>query len=337
MIQSVLGRLTAGEDLSLDEMSATIEAVMRGDCSEGEIGLLLTCLREKGESVAEIAGAAAALRKYMVRIPTARQGVLDTCGTGGDGSGTFNISTAAALVAAAAGVPVAKHGNRKITSRTGSADALTALGVNVEASPETVSACLDELGICFCFAPLMHPAMKRVAAVRRQLGFPTIFNFLGPLSNPAGAAYQLLGVGKQDLRRKLAEALSLLGVRRALVVCGDDGLDEVTLGGTTHVSEVAAGRQPREFVWRPEDFGLTPAGRETMLVDGPETSAALIRRILDGEPGPPRDVTVLNAAAGLWTAGRAAAPSECAALAQKAIDGGAAKNLLARLVERTRG
>lgn len=335
MIQSALDRLAAGEDLSLDEMAATIETVMRGECTEGEIGRLLTCLRDKGETVAEIAGAAAALRKYMVRIPTARGDVLDTCGTGGDGSGTFNISTAAALVAAAAGVPVAKHGNRKITSRTGSADALAALGVNIDASPATVAACLDELGICFCFAPQMHPAMKQVAAVRRRLGFPTIFNILGPLSNPAGAAFQLLGVGRQELRRKLAEALSLLGVRRALVVCGEDGLDEVTLGGATHVSEVSAGQPLREFVWRPEDFGLSPAGREAMLVEGPEESAALIRRILAGEAGPPRDIVVLNAAAGLWIAGKADTPRECAALAQEAIDDGAAKNLLARLVERS--
>ena len=191
---------------------------------------MLTSLRAKGETVAEVAGAAAALRQHMTPIRTRRSGVLDTCGTGGDGSGTFNISTAAALVTAAAGVPVAKHGNRAITSRTGSADVLAALGVNIEVEVAHVEQCLDELGICFCFAPLLHQSMKQVGPVRKQLGVPTLFNLLGPLSNPARAQFHLLGVGRAELRPLLAEALALLGVERALVVHGEDGLDEVTFG-----------------------------------------------------------------------------------------------------------
>ncbi len=186
MFESILGRLAAGENLSMAEMSAAIEEVVAGRTSEGEIGLLLTALRAKGETPEELAGAAAALRRHMTPIRTTSVGVVDTCGTGGDASGTFNISTAAALVAAAAGVPVAKHGNRRVTSKSGSADVLAALGVNVDADPELVGECLDRLGICFCFAPLLHPAMSRVAEVRRKLGTPTIFNLIGPLSNPAG-------------------------------------------------------------------------------------------------------------------------------------------------------
>ena len=242
MIESILGRLAAGENLSMDEMTATIEAVMQGQLNDGQIGILLTALRAKGETAQEVAGAAAALRRHMTAIRTTQTGVVDTCGTGGDRSGTFNISTAAAIVVAAAGVPVAKHGNRSITSKSGSADALAELGVNINASLERVEACLDQLGICFCFAPLMHPSMKRVAEVRKKLGMPTIFNLLGPLSNPAGAPFQVVGVGLPDLRPLLAEALQLLGSQRAIVVQGEDGLDEVTLAGPTRVTEVGSGR-----------------------------------------------------------------------------------------------
>ncbi len=239
MIEATLGRLAAGDNLSMDEMAAAIEAVVEGRLSEGQMGLLLTALAAKGETAEEVAGAAVALRRRMTPLRTTRAGVIDTCGTGGDGSGTFNISTAAAVVVAAAGVPVAKHGNRAVTSRTGSADALAALGVNVAASVEQVEKCLDELGICFCFAPLMHPSMKQVADVRRKLGVPTIFNLLGPLANPAGAPFQVVGVGRSELRPLLAEALLMLGTERALVVHGEDGLDEVTLAGPTRVTEVS--------------------------------------------------------------------------------------------------
>jgi anthranilate phosphoribosyltransferase len=349
LIDAVLGRLSAGQDLTVEEMARAIEEIVCGRVPEGQIGLLLTLLHEKGETCDEIAGAALALRRQMTPICTSRQGVIDTCGTGGDSSGTFNISTAAAIVTAAAGVPVAKHGNRRITSRTGSADVLRELGVNIDASVACVERCLDELGLCFCFAPLLHQSMKHVAEVRRKLAFPTIFNLLGPLANPAGARFQLLGVGKPHLRPLLAEALARLGVERALVVCGEDGLDEVTLAGTTFVSEIGPaltpgpspgtgeGRYVHESTWTPAEFGVPRAGLETMQVDGPEASAAMIREILAGRTGPPRDIVVINAAAALWTAGKAATPREAAQLAAEAIDSGSARDLLARLAQASRG
>jgi anthranilate phosphoribosyltransferase len=331
VIESILGRLAAGENLAMDEMSRCIEAVMSGQVSEGQIGLLLTALRAKGETSQEIAGAAAALRRHMTPIRTRRTGLVDTCGTGGDASGTFNISTAAALVVAAAGVPVAKHGNRAITSKTGSADALEALGVNVGAPLARVEACLDQLGICFCFAPLVHPAMKRVAEVRKKLGAPTIFNLLGPLANPASAPFQVVGVGRAELRPLLAEALALLGTERAIVVQGEDGLDEVTLAGPTRASEVSAG-QLRHFTWTPADFGLEPRALDELRVDDAAQSAQVIRQVLAGTPGAARDIVVLNAAAALWTARQADQPLAAARLAASAIDSGAASRLLTELV-----
>jgi anthranilate phosphoribosyltransferase len=335
MITSALGRLAAGDNLSLDEMTGVIDQVMQGGVPEGEIAVLLTALRHKGETADEIAGAALAMRRHMTPIRTTRTGLVDTCGTGGDASGTFNISTAAAIVAAAAGVPVAKHGNRSITSKSGSADVLAALGVNIEALVPVVERCLNELGICFCFAPHLHPAMKHVAPVRKKLGVPTIFNLLGPLCNPASAPFQVLGVGKVELHKTLADVLARLGCERAVVVHGAGGLDEVALDGPTDVIEVR-GHDVHRFVWTPEDFGLARAGRESMLIDGPAASAALIQRILDGERGPPRDVVVLNAAAALWTAGFSESPMECARRAAEAVDSGAAKRLLEQWAAATR-
>lgn len=331
MLSPIIDRVRAGDDLSMEEMSGVIGTIMDGECSDDEIGQLLLGLRDKGETVDEIAGAAAALRSHMQCIHTTRTGLVDTCGTGGDGSSTFNISTAAALVVAAAGVPVAKHGNRSITSKSGSADVLRELGVNVDADLTTVQRCLDEIGICFCFAPLMHPSMKHVASVRRSLGVPTIFNMLGPLCNPAGAPYQVLGVGRPELRTKLAAALMRLGSERAVVVCGEDGLDEVTLMGRTHVSSVTAG-EVTETVWSPADFGLNESTRDTLVADGPASSAAIIRDLLNGRSGPPRDIVVLNAAAALWTAGQSATLVECAERAGRAIDEGRAAELLGDLV-----
>lgn len=334
MIETALELVEAGRDLSMEQMADAIGQIMEGRCAEDQIARLLQALHRKGETVAEVAGAAAVMRRQMTPIRTRRTDVIDVVGTGGDGSGTFNISTAAALVTAAAGVPVAKHGNRGFTSRSGSADVLAALGVNIEADVARVEACLDELGICFCFAPLLHKAMKHVAPVRKRISHPTIFNILGPLANPAGAQLQLLGVGRAELRPLLAEAIAMLGTRRTLVVHGADGLDEVTLAETTHVTE-AAGGKTRQFDWTPADFGLQPAGRESMLVEGPEQSAALIREIFDGQTGPPRDIVVANAAAALWTAGRGDELIGCAGKAAEAIDGGAARELLDRLAERT--
>jgi anthranilate phosphoribosyltransferase len=361
MIEKTVQIVESGGDLSMEQMAAAMGRIMDGGCAEEQIARLLAALHRKGETVAEVAGAAAAMRQRMTPIRSSRPEVIDTCGTGGDGSKTFNISTAAALVTAAAGVPVAKHGNRAATSRSGSADVLAALGVNIEADVSCVERCLEELGICFCFAPLLHTAMRHVAAVRKRLATPTIFNILGPLVNPASAPFQLLGVGRAELQPLLAEALLLVGVRRALVLHGSDGLDEVTLGGTTAVVEVTSsdtkvrpavaprgattgrGFMPdepdnarlRRFTWQPADFGLEPAGRETMLVSGPEESAEVIRQILAGRRGPPRDIVAANAAAALWTVGRSSSLLECARWAEDAIDTGAARDLLAQLAERT--
>jgi len=333
-VDAVVERVEGGCHLSMAEMRDTIDRVMEGRFSDDQIARLLLGLNRKGETVAEVAGAAAAMRKHVTPIRSRHTGILDTCGTGGDGSKTFNISTAAALVVAAAGVPVAKHGNRGVTSRSGSADVLAALGVNIEASASCVEACLDELGICFCFAPLLHPAMKRVAAVRRRLGVPTIFNILGPLANPAGATYQLIGVGRAALRPLLAEALAMLGTDRAVVVHGQDGMDEVSLSGPTDATLVSEGRVA-ELRWTPEQFALPRCRREDLTVEGPEQSAALIRGVLAGQRGPARDVVLANAAAGLWTAGRVPSPAAGVDVAANAIDCGAAALLLERLVARS--
>ncbi|MDH3718641.1 MAG: anthranilate phosphoribosyltransferase [Planctomycetota bacterium] len=334
MLEKVIGRVLAGHDLPMQEMADTMDAVMDGRCDDAEVAVLLTALRGKGESVSEVAGAALAMRQHMTPIRTRRQQVVDTCGTGGDASGTFNISTAAALVAAAAGIAVAKHGNRSITSKTGSADVLEALGVQIEAEVPIIERCLDELGFCFCFAPRMHASMRHVAAVRRRLGVPTIFNLLGPLCNPASAPYQLLGVGRPEVRELMADALMMLGTRRALVVSGSDGLDEVTLNGATRVIEATA-RQSREFSWSPADFGLRESSLASIRVEGPQASAAMVRDVLAGKTGVARDIVIINAAAALWTAGQSESPRDCATLAADAIDSGRAANVLAELVALT--
>jgi anthranilate phosphoribosyltransferase len=327
---SLLGSVSAGEDLSLDRMSAAMNALMSGACDEGQIGLFLTALAAKGETAHEIAGAARAMRDHMTPIRHRYDRLLDTCGTGGGGSDVFNISTTAALVIAAAGVPVAKHGNRSVTSRSGSADVLAELGVNIEATIPQVERCLDELGVCFCFAPLMHPAMRHVAAVRKKLGIRTIFNVLGPLSNPAGASHQLLGAGRPELRPLLAAAMRMLDVERALVVSGEDGLGEMTLAGVTYATEVGGDGQ-RELSFRPEDFGLVSAPLDAIRISGPSESAALVRSVLAGEAGAARDIVILNAAAGLLTIEPALSPTDAANRAAAAIDSEAAAKLLRQL------
>jgi anthranilate phosphoribosyltransferase len=330
--QDLLGTVSGGTDLTMEQMAGLIDEVMSGAWQPEQIALLLTALKEKGESVDEIAGAAAAMRKHMTNVKTSRTDFIDTCGTGGDGSGTFNISTAAAIATAAAGLAVAKHGNTKITSKSGSADVLERLGVNITADVDIVENCLEKVGICFCFARQLHPAMKQVAQVRRDLGFPTIFNMLGPLSNPASAPFQLLGVGKPHLRELLANALAKLNVRRALVVCGRDGLDEVTLSDITDVTEVTGGTT-RSFTWTPEDFGLERASKDEMQAEDPAASAAMIQRIFDGEKGPARDIVVINAAAALWTAGVNEDPKECARQVAAALDSGKGRSTIDQLAE----
>jgi len=329
---SVLGRVSAGEDLSRDDMTLAIGQVMTGGCTSEQIGLLLTALAAKGETAVEVAGAAAAMRAQMTPIRSRHEKLLDTCGTGGGGSTTFNISTAAALVIAAVGVPLAKHGNRSVTSKSGSADVLAALGVNIAADVPQVERCLDELGLCFCFAPLMHPAMKHVAEVRKQLGLRTIFNLLGPLANPASATHQLLGVGRPELRTLVASALCELGTERALVVSGEDGLGEVTLAGATQVTRIENGTM-EEFDWTPLDFGLELAPLDSIQISTPEESAQIIRNVLTGQPGPARDIVVLNAAAGLVAAGHCDSPTAAAEQAAAAIDRGTAAELLTQLAK----
>ncbi|NLE39843.1 MAG: anthranilate phosphoribosyltransferase [Pirellulaceae bacterium] len=334
MIGPILECVESGQNLTMDQMAQTVGFIMEGKATEDQISRLLVGLHKKGESVEEVAGAALAMRKHMTAIRATREDIIDVVGTGGDASRTFNISTAAALVTAAAGVPVAKHGNRAMTSRSGSADVLVELGVNIEADVPVVESCLEELGICFCYAPLLHQAMKHVSHVRKKLGTPTLFNILGPLANPAGAAMQLLGVSSPELQKLLAEALLLLNCKRALVVHGDEGLDEVSLAGTTQVVEVQDDRQ-HAMEWNPEDFGMTPVSLDDLRVDGPAQSAQRIRGILQGRPGPATDVVVANAAAALWLAGRGSSVGSCVPLAAEAIASGAAAELLAKLVERT--
>jgi len=332
MIVSMLEVLDQGHDLTMDQMSEVMIRVMQGDCPDDQLAHLLTALHQKGESVEEVAGAATVLRRQMTPIPTDRTDLLDTCGTGGDHSGTFNISTAAALVTASAGVPVAKHGNRGITSKSGSADVLAALGVNIEAGIDTIGRCLDQLGICFCFAPLLHPSMRHVAAVRKTLPFPTLFNLLGPLCNPASATRQLLGVGNSRLLDLLSEALVLLGASRALVVHGDDGLDEVTISTTTQVRSVTR-KENRPLCLQPADFGIMPTALDALRVTGPEESARMIGSVLDGQSGPAREIVIANAATALWLADAGSTPLQCAQLAADAIDAGRARAVLSQLVE----
>ncbi|MFZ4080786.1 MAG: anthranilate phosphoribosyltransferase [Pirellula sp.] len=330
MLEDFLQIAETGQDLSPDQMQQAIIWMLAGRADDVEIGRLLLALRAKGESVSEMLGAARGMRIMMTPIRTKQQNLLDTCGTGGDGSGTFNISTATAIVTAACGVATAKHGNRKITSATGSADVLACLGVAVEADRPSVERCMDEIGLCFCFAPMLHPAMKHVGQVRRQLGVPTLFNYLGPLCNPAGATYQILGTGREDLQAKLAATLVQLPIQAAIVVRGTDGMDEVSLGAETSVLHIQYG-MTTQLYWDHRSFGLPKINNSDLLVDGPEHSAQMIRGILQGQHGPARDIVVANAAAGLWVAGKTHSLIDAAKQAQQAIDTGRALQVLERL------
>jgi len=327
----LFSRLLAGEDLEPGRVTEAVRDLVAGRVEDALAGAFLTALRMKGESAGEIAAAALVLREQMVRLVPVSGPVLDTCGTGGDESGTFNISTAAALVAAGAGVPVVKHGNRAVSSRSGSADVLVALGVDIESGPEWSQRCLDRVGFGFCFAPHFHLGMAHVAKLRRKLGVRTLFNLVGPLANPASADYQLLGVGKPELLDPLAGALARLGVRRAVLVCSTDGLDEVSLAAPTMVRVVEGeGFEARE--WAPADFGLAPARPDELRADGPAESAGVIRAVLDGRDGPARRIVLANAAAALWTAG--AVPSLRAGVerAAAALSAGTPRAVLEQLV-----
>ncbi len=329
-LKNAIEIVTSGVDLTREAMRTIVSDFLSGSAAADAMRTLLVALALKGESVAELVGAAEALRSSMVPINSRRRPVVDTCGTGGDGAKTFNISTAAAIVAAAAGVPVAKHGNRKITSATGSADVLAELGINLDAQPAVVEQCLNELGLCFCFAPRFHPAMRYVAEVRKSIPHPTIFNRLGPLSNPAGAECQVLGVGDPVLQQKLAAALQQLGTKRSIVVRGDDGVDELSISTSSKVIEVAA-ETLVEHVWHPSDFGLALSDRAELYADCPASSAKCIQEVLKGDPGACRDAVVLNSACALWIFGASTDLKECSQRAHSAIDSGAALRLLQEL------
>jgi anthranilate phosphoribosyltransferase len=330
MLTNVIGKLVDGKHLSGEEMRLALTHIMTGEAHPAELAAFLTALRMKGETPDELAAAVGVLREHMIRLPTDGLQVLDTCGTGGDESGTFNISTAAALVAASCGVKVAKHGNRAVSSASGSADVLTALGVRIDLEPEAVRRCLHEIGFAFCFAPKFHPAMRHVADVRKRLRFRTLFNLLGPLCNPAGAGRHLLGVGKLALLDLLAQTLARLGVENALLVHADDGLDEVSLAGPTQVRQVCQGKITAS-VWRPEDFGLRPCKLDELRVANAEQSANRIQAVLRCESGPSTDMVVANAAAALLAARGVDSIREGVAAASNAIKKGSAFQLLERL------
>jgi len=328
--QAAIEQAEAGDDLAVDQTSDLIDIMLRGEADQDEVGRLLLALRDKGEAVDELVGAASAMRSHMTRIPHHHPLLLDTCGTGGSGSGTFNISTAVAIVAAACGVAVAKHGNRKATSLSGSADVLEELGVTIESEPETVAQRLDQIGICFCFAQMLHPAMRHVVGVRRKLGVKTLFNLLGPLCNPAGATHQLLGASTAEAQSKVAAAIAKLGTTRSFVVHAADGQDEVSLDGVTHVMEVS-GESITEHQWSPSDFGLAPIGCEALMAADPAESAEIIRQVFAGVPGPCRDTVLAGTAAALLLVGKASTLAEGVKTAADAIDDGKAAEKLEAL------
>jgi anthranilate phosphoribosyltransferase len=322
MLKESLGRLAAGGDLSHDEAGRSMAAIMSGDVSDTQIGAFLTALKMKGETSEEIAAFAGTMRTFAVGVGCRGGDLLDTCGTGGDGRKTFNISTAVALVVAGAGVTVAKHGNHGMSGPCGSADVLKALGVRIDLPKEAVATAIDTIGIGFLYAPLYHPAMRHVAKSRRELGFRTVFNLLGPLTNPAGAHRQLVGVYHPDITGKVAEVLLRLGAKRAMVVHSLDGLDEISAAAPTKVAEVDGGRV-KSYLLDPADYGF--AGRRDDYRGGaPADNAAVILAVLGGERSGRRDIVLLNAAAALVVAGKAADLREGLALAAASIDGGAA-------------
>ena len=339
MIGPALLRLLEHESLPMDTARGVMEEIMDGRATPAQIGGFLIALRLKGETEEEVAGFAAAMRSRAVHVPAnGGRTLVDTCGTGGDGRHTFNISTAAAFVAAGRGVRIAKHGNRAVSGACGSADVLEALGVNIQLGPDEVARCLDEAGVGFMFAPLYHPAMRHAGPVRRELGVRTVFNLLGPLTNPAGANAQLLGVADPKAAGIIARALARLGTRHALVVHGGGGLDEISLSGPTVCYEVRAGHpEITEFTITPEEFGL--AGAPVAAVQGGTATenAALLRAVLDGAPGPHRDIVLLNAAAALYVAGQAPDLATGVAQAAESIDSGAARAALARMIAVSQG
>src|ERR1700735_684186 len=346
MIQDAIEKIVAGEDLALADAEGAMEQILCGGASDAQIAGLLTALRMKGETVDELVGFATAMRRHARPIfprafSRAEEVLVDTCGTGGDQSGTFNVSTAAAFVVAGAGVRVAKHGNRSISSRCGSASVMEHFGVRIDLPPERIAAAIEQIGIGFLFAPAVHTATRHAMTARRELRMRTVFNLLGPLTNPAGASAQVVGVYAASLTDMMAQALGKLGVKRALVVHGADGLDEISLAGETFVSELRDG-VVRNYTVTPEDFGMARAPLEAIAGGGAKQNAEIIHKVLghkvpgNSAPhrglGPHRDIVMANAAAALVAAGRAADFSEGVRLATKSIDSGAAREKLDALV-----
>jgi len=333
ILTRAIDAVASGDHLTADHATAVLDEIMEGRSSEVQTAAFLIALRAKGETVAELVGLARSMRRLAAEVETDRDDLVDTAGTGG-GPSTFNISTAAAIVAAGAGCAVAKHGNRSNTSRSGSADLLEALGVSIDLDPAAVARCVDEVGFGFMFAPRHHAAMKHVVPVRKELGVRTIFNFLGPLTNPAGASRQLLGVSDRRYQETIAEALVGLGCQRALVVCSADGVDEIGIADETRVVEVADGGTEEWFA-RPEDLGVESAPLERIAGGSPEENAQVVRGVLEGSPGPARDVVALNAGAAILVGGRAEDLAAGVVRANEAIDSGAARKVLDRLVQAT--
>ena len=334
LLTRAIDTLAGGHDLGLDDTAAVLSEIMAGNASEVQIAGFLVALRTKGETVEELAGLARTMRAMAAHVDVSSDDLLDTAGTGG-GRRTFNVSTTAALIAAGAGCVVAKHGNRSATGLSGSADVLEALGARIDLGPRDVARCIDEVGFGFMFAPAHHQATRYVISVRRQLAVRTIFNFLGPLTNPAGASRQLIGVSDAAYLETMAGALALLGTKHALLVASDDGLDELSISAPTRVVEVV-GDELRQYSVSAEEVGLEPAPPEAIPGGDPEQNAQTARSIFAGEQGAPRDLAALNAGAAIYAGGRAGTLEEGVRAAERAIDEGAAQAALERFVRRTR-
>src|SRR6185437_9776436 len=334
VLTRAIDALASGHDLPREQAGAVLGEIMRGDASESQIAGFLIALRTKGETVDELAGLAGTMRALATPVPADRGDLVDTCGTGG-GKPTFNVSTTAALVAAGAGCAVAKHGGRSNTGQSGSADLLEALGANLELEPGAIADCIQEIGFGFMFAPHHHAAMRYVVPVRKELAVRTLFNFLGPLTNPAGASRQVIGVSDESKLGTVASALAALGCRSGLVVSSVDGLDEISVSAETRVMEVREG-QVQAFSVTPEELGVEPAPFESLRSGSPEQSAEIARAVLNGAHGPERSLTLLNAGAAIYTGGRAGSIAEGVTRAAEAIDEGAAREVLERYVARTR-
>ena len=335
-MKDILKKLCSGHGITDTEAKLAMATIMDGEATPAQVAAFLVALKMKGETAGEIYGCATAMRERAQKVQTIRTDLTDTCGTGGDGRGTFNISTVAALIAAGAGLSVAKHGNRSVSSKCGSADVLEALGVTLELSPTQMGSCLDEVGIAFLYAPVLHQAMKHAAGPRREVGVRSVFNLLGPLTNPAGADRQLMGVYAPELAEVMVNVLQLLGAKRALVVHGSDGSDELTLAGSTLVYELRDGKVSRSKV-TPESVGLCSAAPDALAGGGPQENAKLVLDVLCGKTGPHRDVSVLNAGAALYVGGLVNDLTAGVQMAQKAIDSGAAMEKLQALQRFTGG